>query len=175
MRAFHYFLICGTVTFGVLSLPTFSVYPSEENESKFLKSYDPVPVVNSLGLACYADGRPADKPTDVSSGTSNSAGSSLWFARHPVEHSKTIEPSYCADAAKNAILFTTLEGNILQSLRNAGCTAPDARMTEEKGIRIKYGCGRTVGTITAVATKIGDGPLTEYRRLSVEIVEQWMP
>lgn len=178
MRAFRYFLVAGALIFGLLSYTTSrsTVYLSPEQESKFLQSFDPLGVLNSLGLACYEDGERAEKAPDVSNGTSSGAGSAFWFSRRPVEHRRAMNAGYCGDSAKIAAVMSTFEERTLRSLRNARCEATDVRLTEDKGLNVKYRCGdRTTGTVTVQSSPSGSAADVHYNKLSTEVRELWLP
>jgi hypothetical protein len=178
MRAFRYFLIAGAVIFGLLSYATsaLTVYASPEQETKFFQSFDPVAVLNSLGLACYEDGESAEKVPIFSNGASSGAGSSFWFSRKPVEHTREVGAGYCGDSAKIAAVMSTLEESTLRSLGNARCEATDVRMTDEKGLSVKYRCGnRATGTVTVQSSPSGSSAEVHYNKLTTEVRELWMP
>jgi hypothetical protein len=167
-------LIC---TMLVLQAPSwFWIYPGPQNESRFFQGYEPLAVVNSSGLGCYADGRPAEKSTSIGGGTSNAAGYSFLMWQKDVEHRRNVEPAYCADAPQSEALFANLRAHALGSLRGARCTVSDDRMSDQNGLRIAYRCDEhSSGVVTIVPPKHDSSGDANYLTLSVQVDERWTP
>jgi len=166
-------LIIGT--FAVTRIPAlFWVSPTPQNQSAFIRSYDPMPVVNAFRSGCGPDGRLSDRLTEVGSGTSSGAGYAFLNSRKDVEHQLTVEPLYCGSPAGNAALLTALHEHALKALRNAACVVSGDRLTLEDGLQIRYRCHtRTTGVVTARPPRANTPGDDVHMLLSVHVDEWW--
>ena len=167
-------LIC---TMLVIQAPSwYSAYPAPANETRFFQSYDPVSVVNSLGLGCFPDGTPSERSTSVGAGASQSSGYLFLMWHRDVEHHRNTEPTYCANAVQNEALFAKLREHTLVSLRDANCTTSDDRMSAENGLHITYRCGeKSSGVVTIALPKHHSSGDANHLLLSVQVDERWTP
>jgi hypothetical protein len=131
------------------------ISPTAQNASRFIRSYDPTPVVRSFRSACSPWGGRVDMFTQVATGRSDSAGYvPLFGSRRDVEHHLTVEPQYCGNPDTNAALLTALHEDVLAALRNAACWVSDDRLTRKRPanrLPLRYaneryrGCGPAAG------------------------------
>jgi hypothetical protein len=151
------------------------ISPTAQNESRFIRSYDPTPVVKSFRSACSPWGGQVDMFTQVATERSDSAGYvPLFGSRRDVEHQLTVQPHYCGNPDKNAALLTALHEDVIAALRNAACWVSDDRLTLDNGLRIAYRCGtRTSGIVAAGPPRVEN--LGDHRHLvlSVHVDEHW--
>jgi hypothetical protein len=151
------------------------ISPEAQNESRFIRSYDPTPVVKSFRSACSPWGGQVDMFTQVATERSDGAGYVPLFGSHQdVEHHLTVKPQYCGNPDNNAALLTALHEDVLAALRNAACWVSDDRLTLENGLRIAYRCGtRTSGIVAAGPPQVKN--LGDHRHLvlSVNVDEHW--
>lgn len=151
------------------------ISPTAQNASRFIRSYDPTPVVRSFRSACSPWGGLVDMFTQVATGRSDSAGYvPLFGSRRDVEHHLTVKPQYCGNPDTNAALLTALHEDVLAALRNAACWVSDDRLTLESGLRIAYRCGtRTSGIVAAGPPQVKNSGARRHLVLSVNVDEHW--
>jgi hypothetical protein len=136
------------------------------NESRFFRSYDPVPFFQAFRCSTgFGTG----------SGFSSSAGSRFFGAVTNVRFSRTVEPDLCVKDQTSSIL-TGLNQNVLAALGGSDCEVSSDRVSLEEGIRVYYRCGtRTTGLVLATPPKDRPGPGERYggSQLTLRIDEQW--
>ena len=133
------YVVCVLAALSALNHVYVSVPPDAQKQSKFLRTYDPMPLLHSaLGADCGA-----------ASSFSASAGLMFLNLGHNVEYERTIEPELCRAYHYSAIL-TALHGNVVSALGSAGCRVLSDDLSLDHGIRIAYRCGgRSTGLVTA--------------------------
>jgi hypothetical protein len=135
----------------------------ERKQSKFLRTYDPVPFLSSFRVGCQA--------LDTLVGASGAAGYTRFLgASANVRFTRTIQPDLCNTNHPSSIL-TGLQQNLVSALDSAGCEVSSDWLSLDQGIRIYYRCGtRTSGLVTVSSPKSRND---ERPRLKLQIDEQW--
>jgi hypothetical protein len=168
-------LLLAALALGAATLIPTLASPTPQNQSRFIRSYDPMPVVKSFRAACSSHGNLVDQFTETLTTREDSAGSIPRLGSpKDVEHHLTVEPHYCGNPDSNAALLTALQQHAIAALRNAHCSVSGDSLTLESGLRIGYACGtRTTGIVTAgpPLAKNADDP--SHLVLSVKVDERW--
>lgn len=156
----------GVVYFILLAVSLISfgaLIPADEGkQSRFLRTYDPIPFLSSFRLGCQ-----------TSSLVEASAGAGYRFLNVTtnVKFTRTIEPDLC-DKDHSSSILTGLQQNLISSLSSAGCQVSSDWLSLDQGIKIYYRCGtQTSGLVTASPPKQAHND----RRfmLTLQIDEQW--
>ncbi len=133
----------------------------DHNQSQFIRTYNPMPLVKPMLKGCQ-------RARSVLSAASSSAGSISLRAVRNMQFQRKVEPEVCENADSSAIL-TALHSDVESALQSSGC-----QITSAEGIPIRYRCGdRTFGSVTLTRPERpagdADGPLY----LKIEISEEW--
>ncbi len=143
-------------------------YPSPQNESAFLKSYSPQPVVDQFKCTdCFAQ---------ALGGTSAAAGRE--FVRRTVNYDWT----FALRQEQQLDLMTALRTDLLERLNANGAQVLRQTANAHEGFRLEYSCGKNVGIISILPVDIlqpkGAGklkPKLEQVTLHIVIDERWYP
>ena len=148
------------------SLANMSVTPENKNESRFLRTYDPMPLWTSFRVGCSS-------PVSTTFEFGALSGSRFPAAPSNVHYMRRIQPEICGNYQYRAVL-TALHQNVISALGSAGCQVTSDELSTVQGVRIQYRCGpRTRGVITARLPQRQTGQSEGPFRLKLEMDEEW--
>jgi hypothetical protein len=145
-----------------------TLYPSPQNESAFLKTYSPQPVVDKFKcIDCFAQ---------ALGGTSAAAGRE--FVRRTVNYDGT----FALRQEQQLDLMTALRTDLLERLSANGAQVLRQTANAHEGFRVAYVCDKSAGMISILPVDIllpvGTGslmPQLEQVTLHIVIDERWYP
>jgi hypothetical protein len=152
---------------GVAWIPSSAfIPPDSQKQSRFLRTYNPVPLLNSLRAACTS-------PGGTGTSSSSSAGFLFFTVARNVRFTRTVEAELCGHYQSLSML-TALNQSLLSALGASGCQISSDELSAGQGARIAYRCGaRTAGLVTVTPPtrrpQESDGPAF----LTLRFDEQW--
>jgi hypothetical protein len=139
------------------------VAPDIVNESDFLRTYNPVPLLNSFRASCLAR-------TGVGMGSSSTPGYRFLNNFKNVHYTRTAEMELCNQDQYPSVL-TALHRNLTSALDYAGCKIQADQSTTADGVQITYRCGtRTTGFVSSGPKPIGGNWPSE---ITLQLNEEW--
>jgi hypothetical protein len=145
-----------------------TLYPSPQNESAFLKSYSPQPLVDKFKcLACYSDS---------GGGISTAAG------KHFVQRSSNYDATFGLRAGQQFDLMIALRSDLLGRLDAAGARVVRQTGNAHEGFRADYVSNNSVGSVSIlpIATlrhEVAQGLPQGFEQVTLHLVidERWYP
>ena len=160
--------ILGGVALTEMWIRAHTLYPSPQNESAFLKSYSPQPLVDRFKcLACYSDS---------SGGISTSAG------KHFVQRSSNYDATFGLRSGEQFELMSALRSDLLGRLDATGARVVRQTGNAHEGFRADYVSNNSVGSVSIlpIATlrrEVAQGVPQGFEQVTLHMVidERWYP
>jgi hypothetical protein len=160
--------ILGGVALTEMWVRAHTLYPTSQNESAFLKTYSPQPMVDRFKcLACYSD---------------SSGGMSTASGKHFVQRSTNYDATIGIRSGQQFDLMNALRTDLLGKLDAAGARVVRQTGNAHEGFRADYVSNNSVGSVSIlpIATlrpEVVQGLPQGFEQVTLHLVidERWYP